>query len=71
MKKIIFFIGLSFLTSCSKVSNYDKPNTGDLAKEQDAKAKAFTGTLITYAQLRAKVSTSFTQYNNSQLIMYF
>ncbi|EGD35402.1 MULTISPECIES: DUF5689 domain-containing protein [unclassified Capnocytophaga] len=66
MKKIIFLIGLSLLTSCSKVSNYDKPNTGDLAKEQDAKAKAFTGTLITYAQLRAKVSTSFTQYNDNE-----
>ena len=44
MKKILFAIlPIALSVSCSKVSNFDTPDTAALAAEQAAKAKTFNG----------------------------
>ena len=66
MKKIVYFaLSLALLSSCSKVSGFDTPDVQQLEKQQQEKANAFNGTRITYAQLRAKVTPSFTQYTDN------
>ena len=66
MKKILFAIlPIALSVSCSKVSNFDTPDTAALAAEQAAKAKTFNGTTISYDALRAKVSTSFATYQEN------
>ena len=58
MKKILFAIlPIALSVSCSKVSNFDTPDTAALAAEQAAKAKTFNGSTISYDALRAKVMT--------------
>lgn len=66
MKKILFAIlPIALSVSCSKVSNFDTPDTAALAAEQAAKAKTFNGATISYDALRAKVSTSFATYEGN------
>ena len=66
MKKILFAIlPIALSVSCSKVSNFDTPDTAALAAEQAAKAKTFNGATISYDALRAKVSTSFATYQEN------
>ena len=66
MKKILFAIlPIALSVSCSKVSNFDTPDTAALAAEQAAKAKTFNGATISYNALRAKVSTSFATYQEN------
>ena len=66
MKKILFAIlPIALSVSCSKVSNFDTPDTAALAAEQAAKAKTFNGATISYDALRAKVSTSFATYEEN------
>ena len=66
MKKILFAIlPIALSVSCSKVSKFDTPDTASLVAEQAAKAKAFKGSTISYAALRAKVSTSFATYEGN------
>ena len=63
MKKILLTIlPIALSISCSKMSNFDTPDTAALAAEQAAKARAFNGTTISYAALRAKATTSFATY---------
>ena len=66
MKKILFTIlPIALSISCSKMSNFDTPDTAALTTEQAAKAKAFNGTTISYAALRAKATTSFATYEEN------
>ncbi len=66
MKKILFTIlPIALSISCSKMSNFDTPDTATLTTEQAAKAKAFNGTTISYAALRAKATTSFATYEEN------
>ena len=66
MKKILFAIlPIALSVSCSKVSNFDTPDTAALAAEQAAKARTFNGSTISYDALRAKVSTSFATYEEN------
>ena len=66
MKKILLTIlPIALSISCSKMSNFDTPDTAALAAEQAAKARAFNGTTISYAALRAKATTSFATYEEN------
>ena len=66
MKKILLTIlSIALSISCSKMSNFDTPDTAALTAEQAAKARAFNGTTISYAALRAKATTSFATYEEN------
>lgn len=66
MKKLaLYILSLGFLSSCEKMSNYDTPNLEQLSAKQKAQAEAFTGQFVTYSQLRTRVTTSFSQYEEN------